>query len=124
MLNTRALGLATILGTILQLAMVILGHSNASIAAMFAVGGMTISLIAGLAYTLFARGGRTSSLARGGALAGGICALIGIAVSYALGDVPAPVIIFGTPSSAVTGALGGWIGKFMVRGAGVAAVVV
>ena len=40
-------------------------------------------------------------------MAGGICAFVGILVSYFLGDVPAAVLGFGTASSAVTGALGG-----------------
>ena len=41
---------------------------------------------------------------------GGACALIGIAISWALGDVTATILAFGTLSSALTGALGGAIG--------------
>lgn len=121
-MNSRALVVASVLGTVLQLAMVIAGHSNPSIAALFAVGGMGISLIAGLLYALFAKGGRASSLAAGGAIAGGVCALIGIAVSCALGDVVPLILLVGTASSAVTGAIGGLIGKLFVRGAVVAAL--
>jgi hypothetical protein len=47
----------------------------------------------------------------GGVLAGAICALIGIAVSYFLKDVPASLMLLGTLSSAVTGAIGGWLGS-------------
>jgi hypothetical protein len=125
-MNSRALLLATLLGTILQVAMVVAGHSNKTVAGLFAVGGMGFSLVAGLAYAMWARGGSTSSLAVGGLVAGALCALIGIFVSYMLGDVPVTLLLLGTVSSAVTGALGGWIGKFIFRagaGAAVAALV-
>ena len=61
MLNSRALLIATIVGTVLQVAMVVAGHSNKSIANLFAFGGMGISLVAGLVYAMMARGGATSS---------------------------------------------------------------
>jgi hypothetical protein len=61
-------------------------------------------------YAVLARGATTGSAVIGGVLAGAICALIGIAVSYALKDVPASLLVLGTLSSAVTGALGGWLG--------------
>jgi hypothetical protein len=124
MLNTRALVLATMLGTILQVAMVVAGHSNTSVAALFAVGGMGFSLIAGLAYAKWARGGSASGLALGGLVAGALCALIGIFVSYLLGDVPMSLLALGTISSAVTGAFGGWIGSFLFRARVAVAIVV
>ncbi|MDB4898952.1 MAG: hypothetical protein JWN53_760, partial [Gemmatimonadetes bacterium] len=43
--------------------MVVAGHTNPSVAALFAVGGMGISLLAGVAYAMWARGGRSSALA-------------------------------------------------------------
>ena len=57
---------------------------------------------------------RTSRAARGisalnGAIAGGVCALIGIAVSVALGDTAAPILAIGTIGSAVAGAIAGAI---------------
>jgi hypothetical protein len=116
MLNSRALLIATVLGTVLQVIMVVAGHSNKSIANLFAVGGMGFSLIAGLVYAIVARGGSTSSLAIGGLVAGAVCALIGIFVSYMLKDVPVTLLALGTVSSAVTGAIGGAIGKFLARG--------
>jgi len=115
MFNSRALVLATVIGTVLQVVMVVAGHSNRSIASLFAVGGMGFSLIAGLLYAIMAKGGSTSSLAVGGLLAGAICAFIGILISHLLGDVPVSLLVLGTVSSAVTGAIGGWIGKFFVR---------
>lgn len=114
-MNSRALVIASVVGTVLQVAMVVAGHSNPSIAKLFAVGGMGFSLIAGVIYTLVAKGGAAGSLAMGGAISGGICALIGIFISHLLGDVPASLLALGTISSIVTGAIGGWAGKFFVR---------
>ena len=110
-ISTRALLIATVIGTVLQAAMVIAGHKNPQIAKLFAVGGMSLSLIAGVIYAVLATGTTTSSAIIGGILAGGICALIGIAISYAMKDVPASLLALGTLSSAVTGALGGWLGS-------------
>jgi hypothetical protein len=110
-LTPRALLTASVIGTVLQTAMVVAGHSNKSIANLFAVGGMSLSLIAGVIYAILARGSTTGSAVVGGVLAGAICALIGIAVSYFLKDVPASLLALGTLSSAVTGAVGGWLGS-------------
>jgi hypothetical protein len=49
----------------------------------------------------------------GGAIAGGLCALIGIAASWALGDVPAQVLGFGTVASTVAGLAGAAIGRVL-----------
>ena len=122
MLNTRALLLATTLGTVLQVAMVSAGHLHKSIAGLFAVGGMGFSLLAGLAYAMWSRGSSSASRAVGGLIAGAVCAFIGILVSYGLGDVPGSLLVMGTISSAVTGALGGWLGKFVFARTTVAAV--
>ena len=116
MINSRALLIATIVGTVLQVAMVVAGHSNKSIAGMFAVGGMGFSLVAGIIYAVTARSGTTMSLVTGGLAAGALCAFIGTFVSYMLHDVPMSLLALGTISSAVTGAIGGAIGKFFARG--------
>ncbi|MEO8337517.1 MAG: hypothetical protein ABI664_21255 [bacterium] len=117
MINSRAVTVATVVGTVLQLAMVLVGHSNASIAALFGPVGMGISLVAGLIYASQARGSSVGSAALGGFVAGGLCALIGIVVSFALGDVTALILALGTLSSAVAGAIGGWVGRFAFSGA-------
>lgn len=114
-MNTRALIIATVVGTVLQLAMVLAGHSNAAIAQQFAVGGMGISLIAGVIYAMRAGPGSAGSYALGGLVAGGACALFGIVVSFLLGDVTATILALGTLSSAVNGAIGGWVGRFMFK---------
>ncbi len=112
MLNRNALQTATLIGTVLQVAMVVAGHFVPYIALhVFAFGGMGISLIAGLLYGRASSGVADGAL--GGVIAGGVCALIGIAVSVALHDTPAMILVVGTLSSAVTGAIGGLIGRLI-----------
>ena len=114
-MNTRALVYATVIGLVLQLVMVIAGHYVPFIKNnVFAIGGMLISLAAGLIYARRAAPGWGGALG-GGLIAGGACALLGIAVSVALGDVPAEVLGFGTAGSAVAGLIGGGIGKLLAR---------
>jgi len=119
MFNTKSLGTATLIGTILQLAMVLTGHFDPFVAdRIFMFGGMAISAFAGL---LCGRGAAGyGGAAQFGAIAGGVCALIGIAVSVLLGDTQAMILAFGTLSSAITGAIGGLIGRALM-GTGTAA---
>ena len=114
-MNTRALATASLVGTLLQVAMVVAGHSSPAIAGMFAVGGMGISLIAGVIYARLARDATKRSAAIGGLASGAICAFLGILVSHLLGDVPASLLALGTLSSAVTGAIGGLLGTLGAR---------
>ena len=114
---SRALLIATAVGSVLQLCMIWLGHTDPAIKALFAVGGMGISLLAGAFYVvLCAPAARAGSL-RGAALAGGICAFIGIAGSYALKDVPASLLALGTLSSVVTGVIGGFAARKLLPSA-------
>ena len=114
-LDTKSLVIATAIGTVLQVAMVLAGHDNASVAKLFAVGGMGFSLIAGVIYAWRAHPAAMSDAVAGGTIAGAICALLGILVSFLLGDVPATLLALGTISSAVTGAIGGAIGRAIGR---------
>lgn len=101
---------ATLIGTLAQTAMVVAGHLEPAIANLFAIGGMGISALAGW----MALRGQRASLGRAagnGAAAGAICAIIGIGISVALGDVPPSLLALGTASSAVTGAIGGLLGR-------------
>ena len=113
-MNKRALIVATVIGTGLQMAMVIAGHFVPAVASLFAIVGILISLVAGLLYARAARGGWRDSLI-GGAIAGGLCALIGIAMSWAMGDVTAIILVMGTLSSAVGGLIGGALGKMVAK---------
>src|SRR3569833_517272 len=114
-MDRTALVKATAAGLALQLVMVLAGHQSAAIKGLFAVGGMGFSLIAGVIFIAFARGSRWPAALGGGAIAGGACALMGIAVSVALKDVPFSLLLLGTLSSVVTGALGGALGKLIFR---------
>lgn len=118
-ISPPALLRATLLGTVLQTTMVVAGHFLPAVAQLFGLMGVSLSLLAGLAYALWATGGLDPRAgqagAAGGALAGGTCALIGIAISVALGDVPAAVLGFGTASSAVAGALGATLAAVLQR---------
>ena len=109
-MSSRSLVIASLVGTVLQVAMVVAGHTSPTIAGLFAVGGMGLSLLAGVIYARLARPATKGSAAIGGLAAGAICAFLGILVSYLLGDVPASLLALGTLSSAVTGAIGGVIG--------------
>lgn len=99
----------TVVGTALQVVMVVAGHWIVAVANLFGLLGVAISLAVGL---LWARGfaDRTARGVGGGAVVGGACALLGIALSMALGDVEAVILLFGTLSSAVGGAVGGAVG--------------
>ena len=114
-MNTRALAIASLIGTLLQVAMVVAGHSSPAIAGLFAVGGMGISLVAGVIYARLAKEATKRSAAIGGLAAGAVCAFLGILVSYLLGDVPASLLALGTLSSALTGAIGGLVGTLGTR---------
>jgi len=113
-MNQRALIVATVVGTGLQMAMVFAGHFIPAVANLFAVVGILISLIAGLLYARAARSGWGDSLL-GGAVAGGLCALIGIAMSWAMGDVETMLLALGTASSAIGGLIGGALGKVLAK---------
>ena len=103
----------TAIGTGLQLLMVVAGHYAPAVKDMFAAGGMGISALAGVLAALASRPASLGSAAGKGAVAGGVCAFVGILVSYLLRDVPAAVLGFGTLGSAVTGAIGGLVGKVL-----------
>ena len=115
-LSNRALVMATVIGAILQVAMTTIGHSNPAVKGIFAVGGLGISLIAGILYVVISTEVIIRDNVVGGAIAGGVCAFIGIFVSWQLKDVPGSLLLLGTVSSAVTGAIGGWLGRLFSSG--------
>jgi hypothetical protein len=112
-MNRNALIFATGAGTLLQLLMVLAGHWVEPIRAQFMWGGLFLSLLAGLAYAWRASPQGWAFALLGGVIAGGVCALLGILVSFLLGDVPPMVILVGTLSSAVTGLIGAVLGKLI-----------
>ncbi|MDO9338394.1 MAG: hypothetical protein Q7T61_18530 [Caulobacter sp.] len=114
-MNRSALVRAILIGTALQLAMIIAGHFVPFIKDnVFMWGGMALSLVAGLLYAFAARDRLGPSL-MGGGVAGAVCAVIGIGASVLLGDTPAFVLAVGTGMSFVTGLIGGGIGRMLAR---------
>ena len=111
-MNKENLLIATTVGLILQLLMVVAGHYMPPVKAKFALGGMLISLIAGAIYIRLEQQGWQGALL-GGAIAGGVCALLAIAVSVSLKDVPAMILVVGTLGSVVAGLVGGGIAKLV-----------
>ena len=101
-----------VLGTVLQLAMVVAGHYVPSIQPLFPIVGTGIGGVAGV---LTALGGKQSggAAAKNGVLAGGLGGLIGTVVSYFLGDIPAFTIGVGTGASGVAGALGALVTRLI-----------
>ena len=110
MFNRNTVVSATVVGTALQLAMVIAGHFVPFVALhIFMFGGMAISALAGFLAGRGAFGYGGAVL--GGAIAGAVCALIGIAVSVLLKDTQPMILVLGTVSSAVTGLIGGALAR-------------
>ncbi len=104
----------TVIGGVMQLIMVLVGHWVAVIADAFPILGTLIALTVGLLFARDAGGGLWGAIV-GGALAAGISALVGVAVSFALGDVARDVILIATVSGLVAGAVGGAIGNATSR---------
>ncbi|HEY3814946.1 MAG TPA: hypothetical protein VGL66_17140 [Caulobacteraceae bacterium] len=113
-MNKNALIFATLIGTAAQVAMVVIGHFVPAVRQFYMWGGLGLSLVAGALYAWKACGGWGGALI-GGLIAGGVCAVMGIAVSWLLKDVPVSLIALGGGSSAVTGLVGGAIGKLVAR---------
>ncbi|MDH4385202.1 MAG: hypothetical protein QE280_07145 [Caulobacter sp.] len=113
-MNRAALIHAIFIGTVLQAAMVVIGHFQLPVRDFYALGGMGFSLVAGVLYVRAARSGWSDSLI-GGVIAGAVCAFLGIAISWALKDVPVTLLALGTASSAVTGLIGAAIARGLTR---------
>jgi hypothetical protein len=111
LVDNSALQRAIIVGTLLQIAFVLIAHFSAWIethALLFA--GMMTSATVGYLYAQevakgYARG------AYGGAIAGGLCAFIGIALSVLLGDMTGGMLLVRDLISILTGAVGGIYGQ-------------
>ena len=80
-MKLRTLFIATLVGTGLQVGLVVAGHVIRVLQDPgFAIGGMAFSALAGWLYARAAKGD-WGDTAIGGAIAGGVCAAVGIAVS-------------------------------------------
>ncbi|PZN96670.1 MAG: hypothetical protein DCF31_02435 [Alphaproteobacteria bacterium] len=115
-MDRAALVRATVIGTILQVAMVVAGHFLPALRDPgFAIGGMALSALAGWLYARTAPRSAWGPALGGGAIAGGVCALIGIGVSVLLGDVPASLLALGTTASAAMGVGGAVLARLLRR---------
>ena len=111
LVDNKALQRAIFVGTLLQIVFVLIAHFSAWIethALLFA--GMMTSATVGYLYAQevakgYARG------AYGGAIAGGLCAFIGIALSVLLGDMTGGMLLVRDLVSILTGAVGGIYGQ-------------
>jgi hypothetical protein len=114
LVDHRALQRAILVGTLLQIVSVLIAHFSAWIethALLF--GGMMISATMGYLYAQEVGRGYAKG-AYGGAIAGGLCALIGIAVSVILGDMTPKMLLVRALISVLTGAVGGIYGQMAV----------
>ena len=113
LLNGPALRRAILVGTPLHMLTMLLGHYSGLLASNevgFLFAGMMVSATVGYLYALeVAKGYRRGAL--GGAIAGGACALAGIAVSVPLGDMSLKVLASRTLICVLTGAVGGVYGQ-------------
>jgi len=99
---------ATSIGTLLQTAMVVVGHFAPALAeaGLFPIGGTLIGLVTGwLAGSGSARSSTGATAVTGG-VAGGVAGVLGSLVSTALGDVPLSNVAIAGGSTFVTGAIG------------------
>jgi hypothetical protein len=111
MVDTKILKRATLVGMVLQVAMVVLGHFISWIAQnAYVFGGMFISGVSGLLYARdYAAGYGPGAL--GGAIAGPSCLAVGVAVAIALREAKPEIIPFAVLTGIVIGAIGGLFGQ-------------
>ncbi|HEY5047968.1 MAG TPA: hypothetical protein VII49_08130 [Rhizomicrobium sp.] len=112
LLDLPALRRAVLVGTPIQALTALVSHFGsllASHAIGFLFAGMMISATMGYLYALDVAKGYGPG-ARGGAVAGGVCA-VGIAISVLLGDMALSVWVLHGLISVLTGAVGGVYGQ-------------
>ena len=107
----KGLAKPTMIGTVLQVAMVLLGKVSPDVSQYFAIGGITIAAATGVLASLMNPQPAMGGAVGGGAIAAGVSALIGTVVSMATGQTGMDTIMIGTGSSVVAGALGGVVGQ-------------
>jgi len=107
--SNGALSKAMIVGTVLQVAMVVVGHWVEPIKNNFGILGTLIGLVTGLLFGRWSTRPARMGTASGGAIAAGVSSLLGTVVSFGLKDIPGSVIGIGTLTGIVTGLIGGAI---------------
>jgi hypothetical protein len=107
----KGLSKPTMIGTVLQVGMILLGKMVPMVAQNFALGGTGIAAATGVIASMMAKPAGMGGAAGGGAVAAGVSALIGTLVSLATGQTPMETVAIGTGSSVVAGAIGGVVGQ-------------
>lgn len=112
-MNKPALTRATIVGTILQVGMITIGHFTPDLMSgnFFPIVGTSLGAATGVLYGLWAKGSGIGGSAAGGAVAGGLAGVLGAAASAGIGDSTLQTIGIAGVSTLVTGAIGGVLGK-------------
>jgi hypothetical protein len=115
MIDARILQRAVIVGTVLQVALVLLSHFLPWVHAhVLQFGAMMISAISGYLYAMdFGAGFGRGML--GGAIAGAVCGAVSIAATLLLKDAPVGAAALWIAVYAVTGLAGGFWGQVAVR---------
>ncbi|HEY4125569.1 MAG TPA: hypothetical protein VGM36_13205 [Rhizomicrobium sp.] len=110
-IDRKILERATLVGIVMEVVLVVAGHYVPWVELhVFQFGGMMIAAIAGYLYGMdSAKGWGASSL--GGAISGGTCGIIGIAVAVVLQEMPMIGLIVGTLICILTGTVGGLFGQ-------------
>ncbi len=104
-----------VVGLVLQIAMVVVGHLVPPLRDWWGPGGMLISLVVGVLAAPSAHGSWSKAVVNG-ALAGGVGAFAGILIALLLHDVPAMLLVLGTLSSVVAGIIGAAVANAVRRG--------
>ena len=110
----------TIVGTILQVLMVVVGHLVPSLQdqGLFPIGGTAIGALVGFRFAKKTAGAPMGITLSGGAIAAGLGGLLGALVSHLLGDVPFNTLAIAGGSTAVAGLVAGFVGWLTGRGKG------
>jgi hypothetical protein len=110
-IDLRILIRAFVVGTVIWVAMVVLGPFVPWVGfRVFEFGGMMISATSGYLYAMHSGKGYFPG-ATAGAITGGASALIGVSVSVLMGEIVNRFIPFGTAVCVLTGAVGGLFGQ-------------
>lgn len=114
-MDQKALNRSLIVGTIVQLLMITVGHfvPDLLVGNFFPIVGTSIGAATGALYGLWAKGANAGQAALGGAVAGGVAGVLGSAASAGLGDVPGATVGIAGVSTLVSGAIGGVVGRLI-----------
>ena len=115
MIDVRIMQRAILVGSALQVAMVLLGHFSVWVrdhVLLFA--GLMIAATSGYIYAMAYAAGFGRGMF-GGAIAGGVCGAVGLLAAVLLKDAAVETMALWTAIFALTGAAGGFWGQIAAR---------